>query len=223
MSQLVACPECKKHLQVPDELLGKKVQCPECKHTFTAQSPDDEPAPSSPGTGISKRPSSKSGRDKPDDDDDDRPSRSKRRDSGYDVRDRDDDDDDDERPRPSRRRRSSHYASHRGGMILAFGLIGLILGFTGLFFPVIFAILAWVMGNNDMEEMRAGRMDPEGEGMTQAGRIMGIIGVILHIVYVLVICGFFAIWFLCFGMLVAGGAAGAANNPNNINQPRRKF
>ena len=36
MAQLVACPECQKHLQVPDELLGKRVQCPECKHTFTA-------------------------------------------------------------------------------------------------------------------------------------------------------------------------------------------
>lgn len=40
MSHLLACPECDKHLQVPEELIGKKVQCPECKHTFTAALPE---------------------------------------------------------------------------------------------------------------------------------------------------------------------------------------
>jgi hypothetical protein len=38
------------------------------------------------------------------------------------------------------------------------------------------------MGNNDLAEMRAGRMDPEGEGLTNAGRICGIIGTILMVV-----------------------------------------
>ena len=36
MSQLIACPDCQKQLQVPDDLIGKTVQCPECKHTFAA-------------------------------------------------------------------------------------------------------------------------------------------------------------------------------------------
>ena len=40
MSQLIVCSECKKHLQVPDELVGRTVQCPECKHTFIAAAPD---------------------------------------------------------------------------------------------------------------------------------------------------------------------------------------
>src|SRR5258708_40064992 len=99
MSQLVSCPECKKHLQVPDDLMGKKVQCPECKHTFTAQAPEEEEVKSKPGTSIAKSsPTKKAEWDRKadaddDDDDDDRKANSgkkKRRDD-------DDADDDDER------------------------------------------------------------------------------------------------------------------------------
>ena len=63
---------------------------------------------------------------------------------------------------------------HRGGMILAFGILGLVC-------CIIFAILAWVMGGADLKEMAAGRMDRAGEGMTKAGWILGIIGVCLGI------------------------------------------
>ena len=45
MAQLIACPECTKALQVPDELLGTTVQCPECKHTFTATITEASEAP----------------------------------------------------------------------------------------------------------------------------------------------------------------------------------
>jgi ABC-type Fe3+ transport system permease subunit len=64
---------------------------------------------------------------------------------------------------------------HRGGMILAFGIIGLVC-------CIIFAILAWVMGNKDLKEMAAGTMDRSGEGMTKAGKIIGMIACILAIV-----------------------------------------
>jgi len=64
---------------------------------------------------------------------------------------------------------------HRGGMILAFGLVG-------FFCCIIFAILAWVMGGGDLKEMAAGRMDRTGEGMTKAGKIIGMIACILQIV-----------------------------------------
>jgi hypothetical protein len=79
---------------------------------------------------------------------------------------------------------------HRGGMILAFGIIGLVC-------CIIFAILAWVMGNGDLKEMAAGRMDRTGEGMTKAGKILGMIGCLLQIVG-------FVIWLL---MVVVFGAA----------------
>ncbi len=65
---------------------------------------------------------------------------------------------------------------HRGGSILALGIIGLVLLF---FFGIIPSIIAWVMANRDLREMNAGAMDLSGRGMTQAGKTCGIIGVIL--------------------------------------------
>ncbi len=64
---------------------------------------------------------------------------------------------------------------HRGGLILALGILGLVCCF-------ICGIIAWVMGSNDLKEMAAGRMDPAGQGLTQAGKICGMISVILQII-----------------------------------------
>jgi hypothetical protein len=63
---------------------------------------------------------------------------------------------------------------HRGGVVLALGILGIVVCF-------ICGIIAWVMGNNDLREMAAGTMDPAGRGLTQAGKICGMIGVILTI------------------------------------------
>ena len=38
------------------------------------------------------------------------------------------------------------------------------------------------MGSNDLKEMAAGRMDPSGQGMTNAGKICGMVSVILQVV-----------------------------------------
>src|SRR5262249_32903981 len=184
MYQLIACPECKKHLQVPEDLMGKRVQCPECKHTFTAKAPEEDEESSKTGTTTSKPAPSKTPEwDKKSSSSSNRSGSGKRK--RIDDGDDDDNDDDDDRPRHRKRRRSSSYRGNyvppRGGMILAFGLIGLIGGFVIPLVPVVFGIIAWVMGNADMAEIRAGRMDPEGEGMTQAGRIMGMISTILAI------------------------------------------
>ena len=61
---------------------------------------------------------------------------------------------------------------HRGVTVLVLGIIGIVLCF-------ICGIIAWVMGKNDLKEMDAGTMDPAGRGMTNAGKICGMIGVIL--------------------------------------------
>jgi hypothetical protein len=66
----------------------------------------------------------------------------------------------------------STLPSHRGVLILILGILGLI---TCPILPP----FAWVMGNNDLAAMRAGRMDPSGQGLTEAGRICGIIGTVL--------------------------------------------
>jgi hypothetical protein len=68
---------------------------------------------------------------------------------------------------------------HRGGMILGFGIAGLVC-------CIVFAILAWVMGNGDLKEMAAGTMDRSGEGMTKAGKIIGMIACILAIVGIII-------------------------------------
>ena len=85
--------------------------------------------------------------------------------------------------------------AHRGGMILTFGLIGLL-----AFWPL--AIPAWIMGSGDLKKMKSGVMDPDGKGMTQAGYIMGMIVCILFIVGFVSICVWFSI-----AVVLAGGAA----------------
>ncbi|MAN37480.1 MAG: hypothetical protein CMI21_07690 [Opitutae bacterium] len=69
---------------------------------------------------------------------------------------------------------------HRGTLILVLGILGLVC--CGIFT----AIPAWIMGSADLKEMDAGTMDPEGRGITNAGKICGMIGCILTIVVIVV-------------------------------------
>ena len=64
---------------------------------------------------------------------------------------------------------------HRGGMILSFGL----LSWTAC---TAFGVASWVLGIQDLRAMRAGRMDPAGEGMTRAGLYLGMANVALSVV-----------------------------------------
>ena len=77
-------------------------------------------------------------------------------------------------PTPSSQADAIHYAPPRGAMILTFGILGI-----ACCFPL--GIAAWIMGNNDMQQIEAGMMDPTGKGTTNAGKICGIIGTILGI------------------------------------------
>ncbi len=87
-------------------------------------------------------------------------------------------------------------APHRGAMILVFGILGIVLCF-------ILGIIAWVMGNADLRAMAEGRMDASGEGLVKAGKICGIVSVVLQLVGL-------GIWLL-FVVLIAGAAiTGAA-------------
>ena len=73
---------------------------------------------------------------------------------------------------------------HRGVTVLVLGILGLVC-------CVICGIIAWVMGSSDLKEMKAGIMNAEGRGMTQAGMICGIISVILNILMIILqIAGF---------------------------------
>jgi len=68
---------------------------------------------------------------------------------------------------------------HRGALVLTLG----ILGFVAACAPL--GIVAWVMANADLREMDEGRMDPEGRGLTQAGKICGMVATLLLIAVVL--------------------------------------
>ena len=69
---------------------------------------------------------------------------------------------------------------HRGTLILVLGILSLVCCtiFTG--------IPAWIMGNGDLKEIRAGRMDPAGETLTNVGRILGMVSCGLFILSVIV-------------------------------------
>lgn len=84
--------------------------------------------------------------------------------------------------------------AHRGVLILVLGILGLT-----ICFPL--GIAAWVMGNTDLAQMDSGRMDPEGRGMTQAGRICGMISVAFAVLGLLIFIGTLV---LGVGMSAAG-------------------
>jgi hypothetical protein len=89
---------------------------------------------------------------------------------------------------------------HRGVTVLVLGILGIVL-------CVICGIIAWVMGANDLREMDAGRMDPSGRGLTQAGKICGMIGTLLQVaiigIYLLILLGVLG--------TAAAGLAGSAS------------
>ncbi len=67
---------------------------------------------------------------------------------------------------------------HRGAIILTLGILGLALGWVPLA-GWIFGGIALGMGNSDELEMARGVMDRGGKGQTQAGKICGLLAVIL--------------------------------------------
>lgn len=83
---------------------------------------------------------------------------------------------------------------HRGPMVLTFGILGLLC-------CLIFGILAWVFGQADLKEMAEGRMDPSGEGLTNAGKILGMISCALAVLGIL-------IWVALFSLGMAGAVLG---------------
>ena len=78
---------------------------------------------------------------------------------------------------------------HRGILILALGILSL------LICPPL-GIAPWLIGNGDLRAMDAGTMDPEGRGLTQVGKILGIVSIAIFAIGLVV--GVLAVLF--FGM-----------------------
>lgn len=67
----------------------------------------------------------------------------------------------------------------RGPLLFFFGLVSLAPS------PVfLLGLAAWVMGGNDLKAMAVGRMDRRGERLTRWGRILGIIGVVVNLLWI---------------------------------------
>ncbi|MCI0460620.1 MAG: zinc-ribbon domain-containing protein [Gemmataceae bacterium] len=88
------------------------------------------------------------------------------------------------------RRRRSHMQPHRGSLILTLGIVSFFC------FSCILGPVSWAMGASDLNKMRNGEMDPEGEGSTRAGMICGIISTIL----VVIVTIFYVILFAAGGI-----------------------
>jgi hypothetical protein len=104
-----------------------------------------------------------------------------------------------------------HKKPHRGTAVLALGVLSF---FT---VPLILGPVAWVMGRHDLRRMRAGLMDPAGEGITNAGRICGMVSTLLSVSSLVAGCCVLAIY---VGFLGGMGLRvhRASNNPEGFRE-----
>lgn len=98
---------------------------------------------------------------------------------------------------------------HRGGMLLAMGIIG-VLGVL-LSLPFAFCCMplgagiallnfgltvpAWLLSRNDMKALQAGALDPSGRGVTQAAFILGLCGTIGNAISIVIAAGLFSAFY----------------------------
>jgi hypothetical protein len=175
MNEIIACPNCQKKVTVPVAFFGKLVQCPQCQHTFTAVDPSEGVQSSAPPSVSLAAPTMDSWDDLP-------PTSDPRR-----RRFEDDSGDGIGLRRP--------MMPHRGAAVLTLGVLSIALAICA---PVLGPI-AWIMGYNDMKQIRAGYMDRTGEGLTQAGMIMGMVMTILSAIVLGIYCLIFTLVGLSHG------------------------
>lgn len=87
---------------------------------------------------------------------------------------------------------------HRGTTVLVLGILGIVV-------CQICGIIAWVMANKDIPKMQAGTMDPEGLSQTNAGKVCGIISVILLIIGLIITAVYLVLMVGIFGAAAANG------------------
>ncbi len=80
----------------------------------------------------------------------------------------------------------SHLKPHRATMLLTFSILGWVV-------CIIFGIVAYFMANSDLKEMQAGVMDPTGEGMTKAAKIVSLVQMCVAAAVLVLYCLIFTI------------------------------
>jgi len=68
---------------------------------------------------------------------------------------------------------ASALRPHRGTLILVLGILSILCTCLPL------GIVAWVLGHQEIRDIDAGLADPAGRGTAAAGRVLGIISVLL--------------------------------------------
>jgi hypothetical protein len=96
---MISCPECANKVQVPDNLIGKKVKCPVCQGIYVAKAEDEPEVVVEELEPVEDEPRSRRRRDE-----DDHPSRRDQIEERPRRRGRDEDDDEGDRPRKRRRK-----------------------------------------------------------------------------------------------------------------------
>jgi len=188
MPTTIDCPTCGRALRLPDDLATATVQCPTCSVAFQAAAqevpgikplrPVEVPVPDElPASSGNQRPCPYCREAIP-------ASAGFCRHCGEELEAEDQSVPPWQRPGALRR----DVAAHRGVLVLTLGVVGLVaagihvLSLVGV--PL--CLTAWIMGQSDLKRMRNNELDPTGEGLTQAGRICGIIGTCLGLLWWLV-------------------------------------
>jgi hypothetical protein len=196
MPELVMCPACGCKVQMAESMLGQSVRCIACDNRFVA-APVPPPSPTQGRAAV------------PDEDEDPQarqpfcPACGKR--VSWDVvtcphcgeeLEAEDEFSRQERVPPGVRRDT---VPHRGAVVATLGNISMIAGGLslctfglGAVISVPLGVVAWVMATYDLEQMRAGVMDPRGRAQTETGRTGGILGVVLGLLF----AGFFAVMYV---------------------------
>jgi hypothetical protein len=177
MNEIITCPACQNKVQLPEEFLGRAVQCPECQHAFVAGG-----AARSPATAVTADPADTMSAPPP------RaleplttPQRPR-----YAV------DDEGDEPYDDWGQRRRTQRPDRGGMILAFGILTIM---APCFLGLIFGPMAWFMGTADLAAIDSGEMNPSNRGLVQAGRIIGGIGLLLQVLSLIAVGAYFVFLF----------------------------
>jgi hypothetical protein len=192
MAVLVACPQCAVMLNVPETYLGKEVRCATCSTVFEAKAKEE--SSTSAADGAARRDVLSDLPVAPLDESAPAAQRPRRRSKSIDAADFPDYDDcDDWRRRRVRR----DLEPHRATAILLMGIFGLVASLLcapiGAAVGAGLGLAAVLMSIRDLRQMAKGAMDPDGEGMTRAGQILGIIGLALSLVIFLACGGMFVL------------------------------
>jgi hypothetical protein len=197
--ELLTCPACGCSVQVADVLLGRRVRCFTCQHSFVAEARPAVPPPLRHATPAPPRPMEPPRRDDenaiPDEHGPFCPSCGRR----IDWKDLEcpycaEELEPENEPRPAWQR-AGHtfrrdYEAHRGPLIVTLGNLSMIVGGLslcsfgfGAIISVPLGLLALEMANRDLQRIRDGQMDPHGKLQTESGRTGAITGIILGLIF----------------------------------------